>query len=375
MASGQLPNGMDGQADDAGGEEIYILTSNKVPAGYPLKIKETHGGNIGIIHDFDLKPFVYTLKNISDKPVKNITVKSTCNCIELDTLIEDRTLAPGEELPIHFTVSGPHIRNGKFDRVILLLVENLPPVRLGVIGESTPLIDFTPAVCIDLGSFHGFTPFKRTFILKTKLDDDKLKLGQPEENQYFDTKMTKTAPQTYTIEVSSKKRLFPAGRLVEKIMIPATGVEHYGPVFVALKGFVNLPRFRLEKSRIAIEPQDIPEKGPYKTSIELQMLALSKLRRTTAGKRPDLVAVQPVSVEEMQADGLDKLEIWQMFANELVFQDVPDGVSIEKVSRANGLDIQVTISEDYLKTMQPFTFSVRYGKMRIGVVQCTKKEQ
>ena len=373
MASGQ--NGMAEQSEDADKEEIYILTSNKVPAGYPLKIKETHGGNIGIIHDFDLKPFVYTLKNISDKPVKDITVKSTCNCIQLVAPIENRTLAPGEELPINFTVSGPHIRNGKFDRVILLLVEGLPPVRIGVIGENTPLVDFTPAVCIDLGNFHGFTPFKRTFVIKTRLDDDKLKLGQPNENQYFDAKITKTAPQTYTVEVSSKKRQLPSGRLAEKIMIPATGLEHYGPVFVVLKGHVIPPRFRLEKSKITIEPQDIPEKGPYKTSFELQMLALGKLRQSSQGKRPDLVALQPVSVEEMQDNSLEKLETWQLFANDLTFSGVPDGVTIEKVPRSNGLDIQLTISENYLKTMQPFSFHAQYGRMRIGVVQCTKKEQ
>ena len=375
MSSGQAANGMAEQAEDEARKEIYILTSNKVPAGYPLKIKETHGGNIGIIHDFDLKPFVYTLKNISDKPVKDITVKSTCNCIQLVAPIENRTLAPGEELPINFTVSGPHIRNGKFDRVILLLVEGLPPVRIGVIGENTPLVDFTPAVCIDLGNFHGFTPFKRTFVIKTRLDDDKLKLGQPKENQYFDAKITKTAPQTYTVEVSSKKRQLPAGRLAEKILIPATGVEHYGPIFVALKGHVIPPRFRLEKSKITIEPQDIPEKGPYKTSFELQMLSLGKLRQTPQEKRPDLVAQQPASVEEMQDNSLEKLETWQLFANELTFLGVPDGVTIEKVPRSNGLDIQLTISENYLKTMQTFSFYAKFGRMRIGIVQCTKKEQ
>ena len=375
MSSGQVANGMGGQPEDADRQEIYILTSNKVPAGYPLKIKETHGGNIGIIHDFDLKPFVYTLKNISDKPVKDITVKSTCNCIQLVAPIENRTLTPGEELPINFTVSGPNIRNGKFDRVILLLVEGLPPVRIGVIGENTPLIDFTPAVCIDLGNFHGFTPFKRTFVIKTRLDDEKLQLGQPEKNEYFDTKFTKTAPQTYSLEVTPKNRQFPQGRLAEKIIIPATGVEHYGPVFVGLKGRVFPPRFRLEKSKITIEPKDIPQNGPYKTSIELQMLALGKLRPTSQEKRPDLVAQQPASVEEMQDNSLDKLETWQLFANDLTFSGVPDGVTIEKVPRSNGLDIQLTISENYLKTMQTFSFYAKYGRMRIGVVQCTKKEQ
>ena len=357
-------------------QEIYILTSNKVPEGYPLKIKETHGGNIGVIHDFQHKPFVYTLKNISDKPVKNITVKSTCSCITLASPIENRTLAPAEELPVNFTVSGPNIRNGKFDRVIMVIVEGFPNVRLGVIGENTPLIEFDPAVCINLDSFHGFTPFKRTFVIKTKLDDEKLQLGQPEKNQFFDTKFTKTAPQTYTLEVTSKNRQFPQGRLAEKIIIPATGVEHYGPVFVALKGYVNQPRFKFEKSKFTIEPQDIPEKGPYKTSFEVQILNLQKTRPSSHEKRPDLVALQPVAVEEKeQTDILKKIETWKLFADELTFVGVPDGVTVEKIPRSNGLDIQLTISENYLKTMESFSFYGKYGKLRIGNVQCTKKEQ
>ena len=363
------------QSMDDDKEQNYILTSNIVPAGYPLKIKETHGGNIGIIHDFHHKPFVYTLKNISDKPVKNITVKSTCNCIQLVAPIENRTLAPGEELPVNFTVSGPHIRNGKFDRVIMVIVEGFPNVKLGVIGENTPLIDFEPAVCINLGNFHGFTPFKRTFVIKTKLDDDKLALGQPEENQYFNTKITKTAPQTYTLEVSSKNRVFPIGRLAEKIMVPATGMEHYGPVFVALKGQVVAPRLRIEKNKITITPQDIPEKGPYKTSFEIQMMIIEKSRRNVHEKRPDLVAQQPVSVEEAQVNVMEKIETWQMLANGLSFLNLPDGVTVEKIPRSNGLAIQLTISEDYLKTMESFSFNVKYGRLRLGNVQCTKKEQ
>ena len=81
------------------------------------------------------------------------------------------------------------------------------------------------------------------------------------------------------------------------------------------------------------------------------------------------------SVEEMQDNSLEKLETWQLFANELTFLGVPDGVTIEKVPRSNGLDIQLTISENYLKTMQTFSFYAKFGRMRIGIVQCTKKEQ
>ena len=367
--------------EDEAKPEIYILTSNKVPEGYPLKLKETHGGNIGVIYDYHHKPFVYTLKNISDKPVKNITVKSTCHCITLDSPIENRTLAPDEELPVNFTISGANINIGKFDRMILVIVEGFPNVRLAVMGENTALIDFDPAVCINLGEFHGFTPFKRTFIIKTRLDDDKLQLGQPEENQYFDTKFTKTAPQTYTLEVSSKKRQFPIGRIGEKILIPATGVEHYGPVFVGLKGRVYPPRFRFEKSKITIEPQDIPQNGPYKTSFEVKLLSLPKLRQISMQSSSNLVAPQPVSIEEnQQTDILNKIETWQLFANDMTFVGIPDGVTVEKIPRSNGLDIQLTISENYLKTMTSFSFYGKYGYgkysiFRIGNVLCTKKEQ
>ena len=381
MSSGQVANDMAEQSEDEGRQEIYILTSNKVPEGYPLKIKETHGGNIGVIYDYHHKPFVYTLKNISDKPVKNITVKSTCHCITLDSPIENRTLAPAEELPVNFTISGANINIGKFDRMIMVSVEGFPNVRLAVFGENTALIDFDPAVCINLGDFHGFTPFKRTFIIKTRLDDDKLQLGQPEANPNFDTKFTKTAPQTYTLEVSSKKRQFPIGRLAEKIMIPAKGLEHYGPVFVGLKGRVYPPRFRLEKSRITIEPKDIPQNGPYKTSFEVQMLDIPKLRKSSQQNSTKLVAWQPVSLEEnQQTDILNKIETWQLFADAVSFVGIPDGVTVEKIPRSNGLDIQLTISENYLKTMTSFSFYGKYGDanysiFRIGNVLCTKKEQ
>ncbi len=357
-----------------GRQPFYVLTSGTAPANYPLAIKETHGGNVGTIYEFQTKSVVYTLKNISDRQVTVRDVKSTCRCIQLDTPVENRILLPNQELPIPFTIDGTRIKEGKFDRTLMVVVKDQPPVRLGVIGELVPLIDFTPAVCINFDYYHGYIPFTRTFVIKTKLDDSKLQLSQPKENPYFDVKFTKTAPQTYTLEATAKKRMFPQGRFAEKIEIPATGIENYGPVFVVLKGYVALPRLKFDKSKITI-PANIQGNGPYKASFEILASKNELPFRRPQERRADLVAFQPVSVEEQKVQTLKMVETWTQIANELQFNDLPAEVAIEKVPRADGLTITLSFPADFLKEMKSFMFYAKHGKNRIGNVQCLKTEQ
>ena len=205
------------------GKPNYVLTMGIIPEGYPLAIKEKNASAIGTLQEYGRKPVLFTLKNISDKTIKITHVESTCPCLELAAPIQDKTLAPQAELPVHFTVNATHLGYGPFDRVLMVAVEGFPVVKMGVLGEVLQSIDYDPSVCIDLGAFYGDVPFKRTYRLKSRFEHDDLKLLKPQDNPLFNITVKKTAPKTFEIEVTPKKLPLPVQRLREKFVIPVEG--------------------------------------------------------------------------------------------------------------------------------------------------------
>ena len=130
--------------------------------------------------------------------------------------------------------------------------------KMGVLGEVQQSIDYDPSICIDLGAFYGDVPFKRTYRLKSRFEHDDLKLLQPQDNPLFNLSVKKTAPKTFEIEVTPKKLPLPTQRLREKFIIPVTGVDKFGPVAIAMKGYIIARKLMFTQRAIILKKEVTP---------------------------------------------------------------------------------------------------------------------
>ena len=351
------------------GKPNYVLTMGIIPQDYPLIIKEKNASAIGKLQEYEHKPVLFTLRNISDKTIKINHIESTCPCLELPAPIQDKTLAPREELPVHFTVNATHLGYGYFDRVLMVAVEGFPVVKMGVLGEVAQSIDYDPSVCIDLGAFYGDVPFKRTYRLKSRFEHDDLKLLQPKDNPLFNFTVKKTAPKTFEIEVTPKKLPLPVQRLREKFIIPVEGVKDFGPVAIAMKGYIVPRKFMFSSRSVVLKKADLPEDKPVTVTAEVVVFPIEKQYRQTKEAKPQLVTKQPVSVEEAQLRNLEELKTWQELAKDFTTGFLPEGVTAEKIPFEKGIRFNIVIPPGFFTNRKAFAFSPTYGKSRVGALQ------
>ena len=351
------------------GKPNYVLTMGIIPENYPLAIKEKNASSIGTLQEYEHKPVLFTLKNISDKTIKIMHVESTCPCLELAAPIQDKTLAPQAELPVHFTVNATHLAYGRFDRVLMVAVEGFPVVKMGVLGKVQQSIDYDPSVCIDLGAFYGDVPFKRTYRLKSRFEHDDLKLLQPQDNPLFSFSVKKTAPKTFEIDVTPKKLPLPAQRLREKFIIPVTGVNNFGPIAIAMKGYIVARKMMFTQRAIILKKADLEDDKPVSITAEAVVFPIEKQYRQTKEAKPKLVTKQPVSVEESQLRNLEQLKTWEEFAKDVTPGFLPENVTVEKVPFEKGIRFNITFPAGFFTTRKSFAFSPTLGKSRIGTLQ------
>ncbi len=351
------------------GKPNYVLTMGILPQGYPLIIKEKNASAIGTLQEYEHKPVLFTLKNISDKPIKINHIESTCPCLELAAPIQDKTLEPQAELPVHFTVNATHLGYGRFDRVLMVAVEGFPVVKMGVLGEVAQSIDYDPSVCIDLGAFYGDVPFKRTYRLKSRFEHDDLKLLQPKDNPLFNFAVKKTAPKTFEIEVTPKKLPLPVQRLREKFVIPVEGMKNFGPIAIAMKGFIVPRKFMFSSRSVVLKKVDLPEDKPVTVTAEVVVFPIEKQYRQMKEAKPQLVTKQPVSVEEAQLRNLEELKTWQELAKDFTPGFLPEGVTAEMIPFEKGIRFNVVIPPGFFANRKAVAFSPTYGKSRVGTLQ------
>ena len=351
------------------GKPNYVLTMGIIPEGYPLAIKEKNASAVGTLQEYEHKPVLFTLKNISDKTIKITHVESTCPCLELAAPIQDKTLAPQAELPVHFTINTTHLGYGRFDRVLMVAVDGFPVVKMGVLGEVQQSIDYDPSVCIDLGAFYGDVPFKRTYRLKSRFEHDDLKLLQPQDNPLFNFTVKKTAPKTFEIEVTPKKLPLPAQRLREKFVIPATGVDKFGPVVIAMKGYIVARKLMFAQRSVILKKAELEDDKPVSITAEAVVFPIEKQYRQTKEAKPKLVTKQPVSVEESQLRNLEQLKTWEELAKDVTTGFLPENVTVEKVPFEKGIRFNIVFPPGFFTTRKSFAFSPALGKSRIGTLQ------
>ena len=351
------------------GRPNYVLTMGIIPEGYPLAIKEKNASAVGSLQEYEQKAVLFTLKNISDKPIKINHVESTCPCLELAAPIQDKTLAPQAELPVHFTVNAAHLGYGSFDRVLMVAVEGFPVVKMGVLGEVFQSIDYDPSICIDLGAFYGDVPFKRTYRLKSRFEHDDLKLLQPQDNPLFNFAVKKTAPKTFEIEVTPKKLPLPVQRLREKFVIPVEGVKNFGPVAIAMKGFIVPRKFMFKNRSVVLKKAELADDKPVTITAEAIVFPIEKQYRQLKEIKPKLVTKQPVSVEEAQLRNLEELKTWQELMKDFTPGFLPEGVTAEMIPFEKGIRFNIIFQPGFFATRKSFTFSPTYGKSRVGALQ------
>ena len=351
------------------GKPNYVLTMGIIPEGYPLAIKEKNASAVGTLQEYEHKPVLFTLKNISDKTIKITHVESTCPCLELAAPIQDKTLAPQAELPVHFTINTTHLGYGRFDRVLMVAVDGFPVVKMGVLGEVQQSIDYDPSVCIDLGAFYGDVPFKRTYRLKSRFEHDDLKLLQPQDNPLFNFTVKKTAPKTFEIEVTPKKLPLPVQRLREIFTIPVTGVSNFGPVAIAMKGYVVTRKLMFTQRSIFLKKAELEDDKPVSITAEAVVFPIEKQYRQTKEAKPKLVTKQPVSVEESQLRNLEQLKTWEELAKDVTTGFLPENVTVEKVPFEKGIRFNIVFPPGFFTTRKSFAFSPSLGKSRIGTLQ------
>ena len=81
------------------GKPNYVLTMGIIPKDYPLAIKEKNASAIGTLQEYEHKPVLLTLKNISDKTIKITHVESTCPCLELAAMSNRHARASNSPRP------------------------------------------------------------------------------------------------------------------------------------------------------------------------------------------------------------------------------------------------------------------------------------
>ncbi len=339
------------------------LQTPHAPDVYPLILEDGDKLRQITIMDHEVLTVSTVLKNISDKPVVIPRLLTSCSCIKPEKY-KDLSLKPGEKMTLRFSIDGNHLKLDQardFMQKFYVYPDGFPPAYAELSGKSKRMFSFEPAQILDLGEFIGdVLTWKRTLKLTTKFEQDNVNIKPISESRFFNISVTKSAPQTFTIDITPKNP-FPISGIEETIGLAVEGIPNYAPIPFLIKGSPQGKKLVLA-SQCHIHKRDkvIPD-SPIEFDVPMTLRALlpkppeqggfSSRRRTSKAAG----ASMPVSKEEEEARPLNKLETWQTIAKDLSVKKLPESVKVDFIPAANGIKAHFTVPPAFHKSKDFFS--------------------
>ena len=345
------------------------------PAVYPLTLLGGEALRSITIMDRELLPLSATLKNISDKPVKIISIRSNCSCLKVDKY-NDISLKPGDTLPLKLSLDAKHLKKddeNDFEKRIIVMSEGFAPTYASIEGTVKNMFSFEPAQAIDLGEFIGdVSTWERTFHIKSLFPQEKLALKSPTDNRFFNLAITQTSPQDFQLKVTPRSP-FPIFTIKEIIDLDVEGIPNYGPLQVVVLGTPKGLRFALLTDRKYVKKEKLQTDTPLEFDVPITLSSLLPQRPKHGLSRRkrasnNLIANLPVNDEEEKARPLDQPDSWRPFIKDISVKELPEGVSIELQPDVQGIKAHFTLQPQFLKNEEPaFRAVFLFRAQRFGI--------
>ena len=332
----------------------YVLTEHQPdPQSYPLALENWDSCKVGRLMDAETRHLSFSLRNIAGKPVFIKAIKAGCPCIKLDKPLEKISLAPGQSVKTEFTISARKIKKGPFNRPVIVETEGAPIATVSVTGENVEMIDFSPAPAIDLGTFIGDVPWKRTVTIVSLLDDDSLKILPPPSHALLNVVLTKEAPKQFKVEISPKGTL-PKKQNKVALLFPVEGIPNYDSVEIGLLFEPTGWKFQAENAKLTINKAETNLAEPCVVEGKLVLAKAPpkqppkhywghKPPKDHLENNPNIAVVSVADNEENKAHPFSSPETWKPHLEKVVFPYLPENVKAEKIPSNGGIILKFTL--------------------------------
>lgn len=330
---------------------------------------------LGKLLDYEKRDIRITLRNISDQAWQIEGVRVTCGCLSMLEKTPPCALKPGEELHIAVRIDAGHIKLGPFKRMILVDVAGRDTTLVNLTGEVIPMLSYSPAQVVNLGSFAGENvPWERKFTLKTLFPPtQQVTLLPPPEDSLFSYELTTLEPQSYSLLVKPKLPL-PKGKFHQVINLPVQGLDQYGPVMVALAGQVTGWRLMLENPDLSFSTAGMKHDEAITKEIRLVLrddsqatsrgrgLARAKQHGHDDDKDKDVA----VAKDELASDQLKELAMWEALAKTVEAFRLPPGVTMTTSAAPGAVIATLTFPPQFFASTRRFIVPFTANKSDCG---------
>lgn len=289
---------------------------------------------IGKLLDYEKRDIRITLRNISNQVLQIKGTRLTCDCLTFLEEVAPGALKPGEELGLALRIDGGQMKIKSFVRTVLLDLVDHDVVVVYLSGEVISMVTYAPTQVMNIGTFAGVNvPWERVFSLKTAFPpSQQVSLLPPPEDPFFSYELTSPEPQSYSLVVRPKLPL-PKGKFHHIIRIPTEGLEHYGPVLLAIDGQVTGWFLKLDNPNLSFSTAGMNHEEVTKKEVRLVLRDVGsgaggrRLSRLPQHSQSGEAGRDYVAKDEMSSDKLKELDMWTPLA-ETVQAQLPSGVTM-----------------------------------------------
>lgn len=363
------------ELDENGFPIPYVLVKHEANAAeYPAELLDWESCKVGNLMDEEIRHLSFTLKNITQAPIKIKAIRPACPCLKFNDTIADIELKPQEKYTANFDILGTKLKPGEFLKSVIVEIENAKIATMSISGTVVEMVEFEPSAAIDLGTFVGDVPWKRCIDLKTHFESEDVKVLPPEkDSKYFNFTIIKQNKNLFTVEITPKMP-FPKSTKTfrEVIHLPVQGVPNYGPIEIGVKGQATGWLFSITKDTLYLPKTSIKNEE----AIEVETMLILKndkpaqeIHKTNKPEPIIKLVSMSVAEEEDLVHPTSDPATWVKLLD-LVEVQAPLDVLVSKIPSEGGMILHVSIPAGFFKNGRPITpISVFCGKKNIGMIK------
>lgn len=358
----------------------YVINGPKpqLPENFPLLLTDDSGSKLDNLGDYEIRDKQFKLKNTSGKTLKLLGVVTSCSCIMLPSDFRNTEIPAGETFTLPYQAVGSKMKPGSFTKDIYFRVDGWPPVKLTVTGEIVCKVESVPYLVMQLGTFYGDVPFKRTFAFTSHFDHDDLSLEAPADDDLFHFTMKKTAPKQFELTLEPKTLPMPFGPILNSYQLAVKGVKGYGPLQIGLKGDVTTLKMVMDARKHVLHLPKPEDGEAYRHTAQVLSLNIvrgvegggKRSRNRKAREEEGKSSKYWVANEEKAVHDYTQVATWEKLIDQLTVDGMPEGIQIEKKAIAGGYELTFVFTPAFFAAGK--TESVAHVKFRENHVNSLK---
>ena len=326
----------------------------------PLKLDYGCEGNylpVGTVYEQEERRAAFRVVNVSSEPQTIVSLVATCDCTRVLTQADNTVLQPGEALTVEFDVLAGKMLSETFMRFIQIRSLGCPPLRGQYGGQVKTVAEVLPERKVKLPLLKDpAAPWEVVFSFKKAAELERLVLGPPQENPYFQYDFQDLGEGNYTLKVSPKAPL-PYGRNFSQIIAipvrePAVARAILVSVAMPVAEAVYFTPDKWTIARSALE-----QAGSFTASFAYGVVP-GLQEDETVGSRD---MMRPRKLRQKSAVPLKFVKEhhdWDDLFAHLEFR-APEGVKTEKVRHPTGIELKITVTpecfaDSKILTVTPF---------------------